>query len=98
MAWCEAEAEREPERGQEELRAQRPCQTRSYMQMYAFALRTSSSVVRRTTVSLMYAHWRGWRRGSDVLLERDSCDDGDGADLSDSGAGVGSGVVVGVAF
>lgn len=33
--------------------------TRSYMQMYAFALRTSSKVVKRTTVSLMYAHCRG---------------------------------------
>ena len=32
---------------------------RSYMQMYAFALSTSSSVVSRTTVSLMYAQRRG---------------------------------------
>jgi hypothetical protein len=36
-----------------------PAQIRSYMHMYAFALRTSSSVVRRTTWSLMYAHCRG---------------------------------------
>lgn len=28
------------------------------MQMYALALKTSSSVVKRTIVSLMYAHWR----------------------------------------
>jgi hypothetical protein len=28
------------------------------MQMYALAFRTSSSEVSRTTVSLMYAHWR----------------------------------------
>ena len=34
-------------------------QIRSYMQMYAFALSTSSSVVSRTTVSLMYAQRRG---------------------------------------
>ena len=29
------------------------CQTRSYIQMYAFALRTSSRLTSRTTVSLM---------------------------------------------
>ena len=32
--------------------------TRSYMQMYALALRTSSSVVSFTVASLMYAHFR----------------------------------------
>lgn len=32
------------------------CYIRSYMQMYALALRTSSSVVSRTMWSLMYAH------------------------------------------
>lgn len=81
-----------------ELRAQLPYQTRSYMQMYALALRTSSSVVSRTTVSLMYAHWRGWRRGSEEWLERDSCDDSEGADLSVSAEGVGSGVVDALEF
>lgn len=73
------------------------------MQMYAFALRTSSIVVRRTIVSLMYAHWR-WcdccgRGGSDAWLERDSFDDREGvAGLSDSATGGdgGAGVEEGV--
>ena len=43
---------------------------RSYMQMYAFALSTSSSVVSFTFWSLMYAH----RRASDCLLSEDWLD------------------------
>ena len=38
---------------------------RSYMQIYAFALRTSSRVVSRTTVSLIYAHCLPWFETSD---------------------------------
>ena len=45
-------------------------QTRSYMQIYAFALSTSSSVVSFTFWSLMYAH----RRASDCLLSEDWLD------------------------
>ena len=38
---------------------------RSYMQIYAFALRTSSRAVNRTTVSLIYAHCLPWFEPSD---------------------------------
>ena len=59
-------------RGREGSRAGEgePLQTRSYMQIYAFALSTSSSVVSFTFWSLMYAH----RRASDCLLSEDWLD------------------------
>ena len=38
---------------------------RSYMQIYALALSTSSRVVSRTTVSLTYAHCLPWFETSD---------------------------------
>ena len=47
-------------------------QIRSYMQMYAFALSTSSSVVSRTLVSLMYAHRRFGGLSEDWLVRASS--------------------------
>ena len=41
---------------------------RSYIQMYAFAFSTSSSVVSRTTWSLIYAHCRLPRAAPPVSL------------------------------
>lgn len=41
------------------------------MQIYAFALRTSSSVVSRTVVSLMYAHCRCESVDSDPAVDAD---------------------------
>lgn len=73
------------------------------MQMYALALRTSSTVVSLTTVSLMYAHCLvdRWILSADGWLARGSCDDGAGAkgeDFSESDAwtgvsGAGEGVL-----
>ena len=59
------------------------------MQMYALALRTSSSVVSFTVASLMYAHFRDeWWASEDWLPRESEVAGVGGTDFSDSEEGV----------
>ena len=74
-------------------------QTRSYIQMYALALRTSSSVVNRTLVSLMYAHRRGASACDDGAVAFSDSDGevpgaGAGLEVEDEGEGADGGSAV----